>query len=593
MLAHRFVILLATMLSLILATPAQNTAPPKGTDTRKPFVIRSTPQTVLVDFIATGKDHAFINNLTKDDIEILENGVPQPVTFIQLVNRLGTENQEVTPSGEGVPNLPDKSLLIFVLDTETMLQNDMQQAKAAIRRFVESSPRSDDQLMLVTVGSRMKVAQRFTDNRQAFLQALDPLITDTNAVANNLSFDALVNRIHQTFAEMRDDFTLKTPMDKPRPAFEKPADSLEPVLNMAANQGLTYLDNVERRLTFLTGSMLALTQSLRGIPGRKNIIFFSGGYTLDPQPIIQVILDAGGKAAFTRASAALSSGQRRHVSHYIKQLAEEANRSRVAIYSVDPRGLMTAATSGDRYSPSFDQNRDKMAGIINPQDFLYAITRDTGGLCFVNSNDLTRGIKQADTDAKRYYLAGYTPLKKRVPETYYKIEVRIKRPDTQVRARQGYMESDDTELAKNDIMNALRFPSLYRTFPVKVNYAVHFDQLSVETWVPTTNLSFTRTNGQFICPVEIYGALVSEENGRQEVRPVFAKKYDLKATPEQVQGLQTLYEHVTSKIDKDVMGGNYMLPGTLETDGHAELVVVVRQGVTHRISTFSHEISLK
>jgi len=47
MLTHRFVILLATLLTLTLTIPAQNKTPAKSPDTRKPFVIRSTPQTVL------------------------------------------------------------------------------------------------------------------------------------------------------------------------------------------------------------------------------------------------------------------------------------------------------------------------------------------------------------------------------------------------------------------------------------------------------------------------------------------------------------------------------------------------------------------
>src|SRR3954470_15701679 len=133
--------------------------------------------------------------------------------------------------------------------------------------------------------------------------------------------------------------------------------------------------------------------------GRKAIIFVSEGYT---QPVADV-----------------------------RDLYEAANRSNVAVYPLDPRGL-TTDRSVDRGSTA----GEIMAQVLPPREFMRTLAMETGGRAIVQ-NDVRAGLGEVIRDSRAYYLIAYESPH---PDDgkFHRVTVRVKRPRAQVFARTGY-----------------------------------------------------------------------------------------------------------------------------------------------------------
>jgi len=86
----------------------------------------------------------------------------------------------------------------------------------------------------------------------------------------------------------------------------------------------------------------------------------------------------------------------------------------------------------------------------------------TGGRAFYNSNDLVGGFRRASDDSSSYYLLGYYLDTKNDEPGWRQLKVKVHRPHTEVRARNGFFVTNATvnpEASKKvEIENALASP---------------------------------------------------------------------------------------------------------------------------------------
>jgi hypothetical protein len=134
-----------------------------------------------------------------------------------------------------------------------------------------------------------------------------------------------------------------------------------------------------------------------------------------------------------------------------RDIRQEANRSNVAFYPIDPRGLtsfdepiMKPGTAGPPpppLPPSVDRAR------LNARlESLRTLAADTDGLAIVQTNELERGFQRIVADLSSYYLLGYYS-DRRMDGRFHSIRVRVKRPGVQVRARSGYLAPSAAEIS--------------------------------------------------------------------------------------------------------------------------------------------------
>ena len=157
---------------------------------------RTATELVLVDLVATDRDGNFVWDLRPDELEVLEDGKRQTVTFFSLQNRAAllpsraTENPgQPAPSASSVPvQTVEEGYYVFLMDLHSMPFDALGRSKEAIRGFVESRLGPNDQVMLATIRHRLRINQPFTQDVEKFGRALDRVPFEPRLEGNLESF---------------------------------------------------------------------------------------------------------------------------------------------------------------------------------------------------------------------------------------------------------------------------------------------------------------------------------------------------------------------------------------------------------------------
>ena len=131
--------------------PVSKEEPPQDSDD----VVRVETNLTSIFFTAADSNKRFINNLTKDDIRILEDGQPQEIFTFQ-------QNLELPLS------------IAILIDTSRSEERTLPDEKAAARAFVEAVMRPDrDEAAIVSFTGEVTLEQGFTGNLDRLRRAID------------------------------------------------------------------------------------------------------------------------------------------------------------------------------------------------------------------------------------------------------------------------------------------------------------------------------------------------------------------------------------------------------------------------------------
>lgn len=115
----------------------------------------------------------------------------------------------------------------------------------------------------------------------------------------------------------------------------------------------------------------------------------------------------------------------------ISDLIRTANDNNTAIYTVDPRGLQAGP-----------------AGFAGGMSSLLAALADSTGAEPIVSNDMNSALRKVVTNASAFYLLGYSPRDTQLDGKFREIKVRVKHPNVEVRARNGYWAPRGSDIAR-------------------------------------------------------------------------------------------------------------------------------------------------
>jgi hypothetical protein len=110
-----------------------------------------------------------------------------------------------------------------------------------------------------------------------------------------------------------------------------------------------------------------------------------------------------------------------------KTLNSALNKADLAIYPVDPRGLVAGAPG------TTDWNN-----LYSTQGTMKELASATGGQAFVNTNDLARVMRAAADDSEASYTLGFYCRDLRWDNKYHALKVKVAQPGVHLRYRQGY-----------------------------------------------------------------------------------------------------------------------------------------------------------
>ncbi|HEY7502083.1 MAG TPA: VWA domain-containing protein [Vicinamibacterales bacterium] len=381
-----------------LATGAEQTQPRPGD--QPPVTFKVEVNYVEIDAVVTDQQGNFVRNLTKDDFQVIEQGKPQTVSVFSLVDipieKFDPPLFKTKPIEADVRSNRkefDGRVFVIVLDDLNTHFARSGRVKAAARQFVERYLGANDIAAVVQTGGAKATGQEFTNSRARLLRAIDTFMGQKERSA--------------TLEKIDDYFRLRN-----MGSTDLPRDSMEAMRVYKARNTFTVLKNV--------------ADYMAGIRGRrKAVVFFSEGVDYD-------IYDA------------ITNRYATDIRQYGQDAIAAATRSNVSFYAVDPRGLGGLDDAGELGSipddPTLGLGMTSMQRELQiSQDSLRTIANETGGFAAVNSNDFGTSFGRIIQDNSSYYVLGYYSTDSRRDGQFRTVNVRLKNPALQVRARKGYV----------------------------------------------------------------------------------------------------------------------------------------------------------
>ena len=473
-------------LSLFVVFPllAQQPAPPPPqpqapSDQRPSVTFRVEVNYVEIDAIVTDAQGNFVRDLTKDDFEVVEEGKPQDLSVLSMVDipieRTDAPLYSPTAIEPDVrSNAKEFNGRVFVLvldDLQTHFGRSVRVRQAA-KLFVERYLGANDIAAIVQTGARKDGAQEFTSNHTLLLKAI-------NTFAGQKLRSATLDKI--------DDYYMQR----------------------ETNPGAVPRDLSEAERAFKARNTLSTLRQvadyLAGVRGRrKAVVYFSEGIDYDIDNTI------GNRYASDLRDEMLAA-------------IAAATRANVSFYGVDPRGLSGLSDEGIEITavpndPTLGLGYASLSDELRrSQDSLRTISEETGGFAAVNRNDFREAFGHIIQDNSGYYLLGYYSSDTRRDGRFRRVQVRVKRPGLTVRARKGYTAPKGKAQSTTTLANTKTSPALREALdsPIPISglalsvFAAPFKgtapnaSIAVTIEIEGRGLSFAEQNGLFADDVEI------------------------------------------------------------------------------------------
>lgn len=403
------------------------------------FVVHINVNLVQVDAVVTDLKGKRVTDLTADDFELLQDGVPQKITNFSYVAE-GTTPAGMPPatgsrennSSIPAPPVPLKPgqihrVIALVVDDLGLSFTSVAYVHAALKKFVDHEIQPGDLVAIIRTSGGVGALQQFTTDKRLLYAAIDQVKFKFTARAARFLPGVLAR-------------TLEPP-------------SVGPAHQAADSRGATAFKNLEESANCMEetgstagsiGAMRYVVEGLRDLPGRKALVFFSENLPMAARPDQVNDRSEPGDCDYS------------DIRETMRKLTDAAERAAVVIYSVDARGLTSLmpdassnpfaagplSSSQTAQEILAQERQNTHADYYKSQAGLQYLADETGGM-FVIHNDIAGAIREAVDDSGNYYLIGYHPpantfeVKNGRPK-FHPVTVRVKRFGLRVRSRTGF-----------------------------------------------------------------------------------------------------------------------------------------------------------
>jgi VWFA-related protein len=346
-------------------------------------VFKVNTRIVILDVVVTDKKGNLVTDLKQSDFTVLEDDQPQVIKSFEAPSAHdlppAPDGKPVVTSAADLPRIGNAPVTVLVLDELNTPFNDMSFARSSLKSYLDKQPAVLKQptIFLVQNSKQFVMLHDFTQDRDALLKAL---------------------KYHQPMYPYKaQDTGSSLPNYDPHQSREREAQTMQ-----ALNQ---------------------IAEAMRGIPGRKNVIWV--GRNL-PSICLHDCLNewgGGGTDPNTLISVQLLT---RHMTQILLQ-------GRVTLYIINPLNTEQTAFDGrEVYNP-----KDPFGGQRANFNYLAPIT---GGLELRQGNDVDAKLKTAEDESTAYYTLSYSPTNhSEDPAQYRNIVIQVaNHPELTINTRGGY-----------------------------------------------------------------------------------------------------------------------------------------------------------
>lgn len=394
---------LALGAAIFLPTVSAQQAPRQQT----PADFRLAVDLVTTDVIARDARDQFVADLTKDEIEIFEDGVKQELASMTLVHGgrvLNLQAPPPPPAQEGIilPTARPRNdaagrIFLLIVDDLHLDFRNTGRIRDLFKRISNTLVHEGDMFGIVSTGPS-SLAIDLTYDRKILTESIKKI------TGNGL----------------------------------KPSDIIQ---GQDGPQGPTEV-RYRAHVAFSTARDI-VTQLEKVTNRRKAVVWVSNGFDFNPfekqrsgeDPIY------GGRYGQTpeegqEINRTFNQGTQFADADLARELADltrAANRANATFYTIDPRGLVAGQDLDETVDPS-----DFQQHVRKTQDSLRVLAAETGGIAIVNQNNFDKGLKRIDAETSDYYVVGYYSNNPDPTRRTRKIEVKVKREGLNVWSRTSY-----------------------------------------------------------------------------------------------------------------------------------------------------------
>lgn len=370
-------------------------------------VFRTTTNFVQTSVIVRDRENRFVPDLKVGDFRVFEDGVLQNVSLFE-------------------PWIGGRSLGNLATVTATSAAPSLGAPRIEGLRLPTVKPKTDSsgRLFIVFIDDLHLQPSDTPRVKDLLKKVRDLLVHDNDLVGfvstgtSSIEIDPAYDYGHRRFNE----------------AIEKvmgSAPSVDELIEGALNESREGPQHVRFNAHTAFKTAYGLLDQLANVTDRrKAFVYVSSGYTFNPfaEARLKKIQDwyaqANPQSQSSEPSTEGSSGPDEaetmrsdeyhrktsfsfaDLTNEVAQLTRAAQRSNVAFYTIDPRGLIaTGMDAATRNQIEFGDWRDYFQTQIST---LRVLAEETGGFAGVESNDFEKIIRRIDSETSDFYQIGYT-----------------------------------------------------------------------------------------------------------------------------------------------------------------------------------------
>jgi VWFA-related protein len=457
-LSYRLVFALTAPLLVALPLLSQTPAPPAApaaaqqgapASSKQPITtLHTRTDLVVIDVVVTDKGQNPIHDLKQSDFTLLEDGKPQQIKSFEEHHSLPpAEAAKLEPMPKLAPGYftnyspvpANGAINVLLLDALNTPMKDQSFVRAQLLEYLKNSPKGV-RVAIFGLTTHLIMLQGFTSDPEVLKAAVSGKAGPKGSVLLNDAVSGGSN-VDNSMSEAMQEFGGSDP------------SSAQILANVQQFEAQAASFQLQLRAQYTLDAMNQLARYLVSLPGRKNLIWFSGSFPLNILP------DGDLQDPF----AAMMSAEDEY-----RETTNLLARSQVSVYPIDARGLFN--------NPAFDASQSGRAIARSPQGAakavsqfndqtngehatMFAMAEDTGGRAFVNTNALSVAVGKAIEAGSNYYTLSYSPSDPKWQGQYRKIQVKLPQPGLNLAYRHGYYADDPDTPPKRGQESAATAPT--------------------------------------------------------------------------------------------------------------------------------------
>jgi VWFA-related protein len=442
------------------SAPSTSAVSSAHADDEKKVDFKSQTVLVQVPTVVVDKAGNHIHDLKKEDFKLEENGKEQKIAVLEEVTATNAHLTQATNPPGTFSNVTlngdaPRNVVVIALDTvNTPFLDQATGRKQLIQYFADNLNSVPVMAMVVVGGKGVRTISGLTNDPDVLLAALKKVRGELPAL-QGVDIDS--QALAASSGANTGIGTIISPAGGGLGGDPAAAIRQFVVQGEATVNGYVQARAIENTMQ----AFLSIAWSLSGVPGRKSLIWATGGFPF--------IMDS---------PSAVPGG---YLSVLYERAMEALNDAQISVYPVDVRGLVNTSAIADatRHGTVSGQgmavrneNRAWLQG--SKVDTLKDFAEMTGGKAYYNSNDLATSFKRAVDDSSSYYLIGYYMDTHNTKPGWRKLKVKVEHKDAEVRARSGFLVTNITmnpELTQQaDVGFALTSPFDSTGIPLSVKW---------------------------------------------------------------------------------------------------------------------------